>query len=67
MNFVPKKLITVDDRDPPWVTENITKLLKDKSKLYTQYMKNGRKKGDYEKPVNITSNITTAKKIFLII
>ena len=21
MNFVPNKLITVDDRDPPWVTE----------------------------------------------
>ena len=33
-NFVPNKLITVDDRDPPWVTENIKKLLKDKSKLY---------------------------------
>ena len=33
MNFVPNKLITVDDRDPPWVNENIKKLLKDKSKL----------------------------------
>ena len=21
MNFVPNKLITVDERDPPWVTE----------------------------------------------
>ena len=30
-NFVPIKLITVDDRDPPWVTENIKKLLKDKN------------------------------------
>ena len=30
-NFVPNKLITVDDRDPPWVTENIKKLLKDKN------------------------------------
>ena len=45
-NFVPNKLITVDDRDPPWVTENIKKLLKDKSKLYKEYIKNGRKEGD---------------------
>ena len=34
MNFVPNKLITVDERDPPWVNEKIKKLLKDKSKLY---------------------------------
>ena len=37
-NFVPNKLVTVDDRDPPWVTENINKLLKDKSKFYKEYM-----------------------------
>ena len=45
--------------DPPWVTENIKKLLKDKSKLYKQYIKNGRKGGDYEKHLNMTTNITT--------
>ena len=59
MNFVPNKRITVDDKDPPWVTENTKKLLKDKSKLYAQYIKNGRKEGDYEKLLNITINITT--------
>ena len=31
MNFVRNKLITVDDRDPAWVTEKIKKLLIDKS------------------------------------
>ena len=58
-NFIPNKLITLDDRDPPWVTENIKKLLKDKSKLYKQYIKSERKEGDYEKLLNMTTNITT--------
>ena len=68
MNFVPNKLITVDDRDPPWMTEKIKKLLKDKSKLYKLYIKNGRKIGVYEKLLNMTNNITTeisnSKKIY---
>ena len=59
MNFVPNKLITVDDRDPSWVTENIKKLSKDKSKLYKLYIKNGRKIGVYEKLLNMTNSITT--------
>ena len=29
-NFVPNKLITVDGKDPPWVTEIIKKLLQTK-------------------------------------
>ena len=59
MNFVPNKLITVGDREPPWMAKNIKKLLKDKSKLCKEYIKNGRKKGDYEKFLNMTTNITT--------
>ena len=59
MNFVPNKLITVDDGDPPWVTENIKKLSKNKSKLYKLYIKSGRKIGVYEKLLNMTNNITT--------
>ena len=58
-NFVPNKLITVDDRDHPLVAEKIKKLLKDESKLYKQYIKNGRKEGDYDKLLNVTTNITT--------
>ena len=68
MNFVPNKLITVDDRDPPRVTEKIKKLLKDKSKLYKLYIKSGRKIGVYEKLLNMTNNIATeilnSKKIY---
>ena len=69
MNFVPNKLITVDERDPPRVTERKKKLLKGKSKLYKLYIKNGRKIGVYEKLLNMTNNITTisnGKKIYLV-
>ena len=69
MNFVLNKLITVDDRDPPWMTEKIKKLLKGKSKLYKLYIKNSRKIGVYEKLLNMTNNITTeisnSKKLYL--
>ena len=68
MNFVPNKLITVDDRNPPLVTEKIKELLKDKSKLYKLYIKNDRKIGVYEKLLNMINNITTetsnSKKIY---
>ena len=43
MNFVPNKLITVDNSDPLWVTEKTKKILIHKSKLYKLYIKNGRK------------------------
>ena len=33
--------------------------MKDKSKLYKEYIKNGRKEEDYEKLLNMTTNITT--------
>ena len=49
MNFVPNKLIAVDDIDPPWETKEIQKLLKDKRKLYKKYIKNGKKKGNKNK------------------
>ena len=70
MNFVPNKLITVDERDPPWVTLKIKKLLKDKCKLYKLYIQNGRKIGVYEKLLNMTNNIITgisnSKKIYFV-
>ena len=68
MIFVPIKVITVAETDPPLVTEKIKKILKDKSKLYKIYIKNGRKVGVYEKLLNMTNNIATkisnSKKIY---
>ena len=56
MNFLPYKLITVDDRDPTWVTEKIKKRQIDKRKLQKIYIKNGGKIVLYEKLLNMTNN-----------
>ena len=67
-NIFPNKLITVDNRNPPWVTERIKKLLIDKSILYKLYIINGKKIGVYETLLNMTNNMTTEtsnnKKIY---
>ena len=48
INFVPNYLINVDERN----------LLEWPKKYIKQYIKNGRKKGDHEKLLNMTTNIT---------
>ena len=43
-NFIGSKVITVDDRDPPWINEETTCKIKSKNKAFLQYLKNDRKK-----------------------
>ena len=47
-NFVRSKVITVDERDPPWINEEIKCKIKSKNKTFQQYFKNGRKITDFE-------------------
>ena len=47
-NFVRSKVITVDNRDPPWINEEVRCKIKSKSKTFEQYLKNGRKITDFE-------------------
>ena len=47
-NFVRSKVITVDERDPPWINEEIKCKIKSKNKTFQQYLKNGRKITDFE-------------------
>ena len=47
-NFVRSKVITVDERDPPWKNEEIKCKIKSKNKTTQQYLKNGRKITDFE-------------------
>ena len=47
-NFVRSKVITVDDRDPPCINEEIKYKIKSKSKTFQQYLKNRRKITDFE-------------------
>ena len=47
-NFVRSKFIIVDDRNPPWINEEIKCKIKSKNKTFQQYLKNGRKITDSE-------------------
>ena len=40
-NYCPNKIITCNDKDTPWMTDDIRKLLKEKEYIYKQYVKNG--------------------------
>ena len=42
-NFVPNKVITCDDRDPPWINDNIKNKIKWKNVMYKNYKRNGKK------------------------
>ena len=47
-NFVRSKVITVDERDTPWINEKIKGKIKSKNKTFQQYLKNGRKVTNFE-------------------
>ena len=47
-NFVRSKVITINDRDPPWINEEIKCKIKSKNKTFQQYLKNERKINDFE-------------------
>ena len=38
LNFIPNEIITINDKDPPWISEKIKKLIIDVNALYSQYI-----------------------------
>ena len=46
-NYVPNNYITVDDKDPVWMNENIKTKIKEKNTLYQKYIENGRSESDF--------------------
>ena len=46
-NFTPNKLVTFDDRDPPWLNDFVKSKIKWKNQLHKIYTKNGYKYNDY--------------------
>ena len=40
-NFIPNKLVTFDDKDPPWKTQKLKEKITWKHKVYRDYLKNG--------------------------
>ena len=57
-NFLPKKLVTFDDSDPPWMSDFIKNKIKWKHQIYKIYQKNGHKNSDYFKLQEATSVVS---------
>ena len=41
------KYITIDDKDPVWMNENIKTKIKEKNTFYQKYIENGRLESDF--------------------
>ena len=63
LNFVLNKLISVTDSVPLWVAKKLRNYWKTKSELHKLNIKYNRRKGDYEKILNMTTNITAESSI----
>ena len=46
-NFIPNKVETFDDGDPPWVNNHIKNLIRLKNEMFRLYLKNGKNHNDY--------------------
>ena len=44
---MPSKYITVNNKDPVWMDENIKSKIKTRNLLYKQYIQNGRFESDF--------------------
>ena len=69
-NYIPNKEIKCDYCQPPLMTDNIKKSLKEKSKLTKIFYENGQRKADcekvLEKAVECTNEILEAKKNYIL-
>ena len=41
-NYIPNEMITVFDKDPPWITQSIRNRIDQKNNLYQKYLRNGK-------------------------
>ena len=57
-NFVPNKVITCDDSNPPWINDNIKSKIRWKNSMYKNYKRNGKKTEDYELLTKAVSKVS---------
>ena len=47
-NFVPNETITINEKEPSWITTNIKRKISQKNDLYKHYVCNGKKNSDHQ-------------------
>ena len=46
-NFIPNKYITLNNKDPPWMTNSLTYKIQWKNSIHLKYLKHGKRNCDY--------------------
>ena len=57
-NFIPNKLVSFVDKDPPWTKEKLKEKIKWKHKVYRDYLKNGKTEADYIHAQHVITEIS---------
>ena len=59
-NFIPNEVITINDKDPPWISNFIKQKISQKNELFKIYQKNGNKSADFDKVQSICLEISNS-------
>lgn len=64
-NYIPSKFVTIHDKDPPWMTKKINKIIQ-RNSVFKSYISSGKSAIDYQKFHNagneVSQIITNRKK-----
>ena len=59
-NFIPNKLVTFNDQDPPWMTSDLRDKITWRNSIYKDYLKNGKTNYYYIKLQCAISEVSAA-------
>ena len=57
-NFIPNKLVTFNDKDPPWMSEYLKKKIKWRNKIYAEYLNGKNESVDYITLKNVIAEVS---------
>ena len=57
-NFIPNKLVTFNDKDPPWISEYLKKKIKSRNKIYAEYLNGKNESVDYITLKNVIAEVS---------
>ena len=49
LNYIQNKIITINDKEPPWITSTIHKKILESNSLFKSYTIHGRSTSDFDK------------------
>ena len=57
-NFIPNKLVTFNEKDPPWMSQYLKKQIKQHKKIYAEYLNGKNGSVDYITLQNVMAEVS---------